>query len=160
MTWWLTFLALNILLEVAFRRFVPASHRQTYAQCHKDGTYYFAVIFWHWIWITAAIQSAVAPALAPDWQRVGGIVFFIAGHALLIWARRVNPFFVPVLAIPDYLIKTGPYAFMKDPGYVGMCFAAHGSLLLLGQWWAVFPVLAYQILILRRSVVEDRFLSR
>jgi protein-S-isoprenylcysteine O-methyltransferase Ste14 len=100
------------------------------------------------------------PGVAPLWQRPGGVVFFIFGQALAIWAKRVNPFFVPTLVQPDYLVKTGPYALMRSPGYVGMSLAAHGVLLLLGQWWAVFPVLAYQILILRRAIVEDRFLSR
>jgi protein-S-isoprenylcysteine O-methyltransferase Ste14 len=155
----MVFIALNVGLEVAFCRVVPASHRQAYAQCRKDGSYYLAVILWHWIWITAAIQSAVAPESVPDWQRIGGIVFFLTGHALLFWARRVNPFFLPTLVKPDYLVKTGPYTFTRSPGYVGMSLAAHGTLLLLGQWWAVFPVLAYQILILRRAIVEDRFLS-
>lgn len=158
--WWGVFFTLIIALEVAFRRVVPLEHRRRYARSPKGREYYLAIILWHLIWTTSAIQNLVAPAPAPTWQRIGGIVFFILGHALLFWARRVNPFFVPALVEPERIVKTGPYAFMEDPGYVGMAIAAHGPLLIFGQWWAVFPAAAYQILLLRRAIIEDRFLSQ
>jgi protein-S-isoprenylcysteine O-methyltransferase Ste14 len=159
--WWAAFIGLNILLEVAFRRFVSLEHRNNYTQCRKGCDYYAAVIAYHQIWIVAAIQQLVAPSNVPLWQRLGGVGMFAAGNALVIWARRVNPFFVPILIyVPPHLRATaGPYAFCSHPGYLGFALAAHGAFFILGQWWAVFPMGIYQGLLLGRTIIETRFLA-
>ncbi len=162
MIWWGIFIVLSVALEMAFRRVVPLEHRNNYARCRKGRDYYAAVILYHQIWIVAAVQSIVAGEAVPLWQRIGGAIFFILGNALVIWAKAVNNLFVPALIyVPPHLrVKRGPYAAMDHPGYCGFALAAHGIFFLLGQWWAVAPMLAYQLLILRRAIIEDKFLSQ
>lgn len=159
---WLAFVLLSVALEVAFRRFVPAENRRIYAQCPKDAAYWAAITLYHSIWIVAAIQAAVSPDSVAPWQQIGGAVFFVAGQAIVIWARAVNPMFIPALAyVPKRLrVTRGPYQIIDHPGYIGMAFAAHGLFLLLGQWWAIVPVGLYQGFLWRRMIVEDRLLSK
>lgn len=161
MIWWGVFLALNVMFEVAFRRFVPFVHRWVYVKCPKDGMYWLSFSLFHSIWIVAAIQNVIAPADTPRWQHLGGVAFFVAGNALLIWARAVNQLFTPTLiyVAPHLRVTHGPYRFCNHPGYIGMVIAAHGVLFILGQWWAIFPMIGYVTLIVHRITHEDELLS-
>lgn len=161
MIWWTIFIVIFGSATCAAYRFVPAEHRLNYAQCRKDGTYWSALFLSHSAWIVTAIQSAVAPSDFPAPIRIGGVLLLILGYTLQIWAWRVNYLFLPIIIyVPPHLrTKSGPYSFCKHPGYFGFILTAEGNFFLLGQWWALFPMVAYVVLILRRMIVEDRVLS-
>jgi protein-S-isoprenylcysteine O-methyltransferase Ste14 len=85
------------------------------------------------------------------------------GLGLVLWAMSVNRFFSPAVRIQQerghHLISEGPYRLVRHPGYLGMLVAALCSGPALGSWWAMIPIAAYILLILRRAAVEDRFLQ-
>ncbi len=81
------------------------------------------------------------------------------------WSRGpwpVNRFFSPVVRIQTehgyYLVTAGPYAFVRHPGYLGMCIAFPASAVALGSWLALIPAGACAFAALQRAALEDRYL--
>ncbi len=99
----------------------------------------------------------------PRVLQVAAVIVFAASIAWVIWATAVNRFFSPVVRIQTerghHLITTGPYRYMRHPGYIGMILGLPASALALGSWWSLVPALAYSLVILRRTALEDRFLT-
>jgi protein-S-isoprenylcysteine O-methyltransferase Ste14 len=160
MIWFIVLFILIGISTVCTLCFVPAEHLRQYAQCPKDRVYWLAAALWHLIWIAAAIQNTVAASGSQSFiLRMAGAAMVVSGFALVIWARRHNPFFIPTVVVPDYVVRTGPYRYMDHPGYYGMALGACGEFFLLGQSWAFFPTVAYLCLLIRRIKVEERLLS-
>jgi len=157
--WWTLFVSLNLLITVGSCTFIPQTYRKDYFKSPKDASCYLAALSLHGIWAIALVQSAVAPSVFPDWIRFSGAALFLAGNTLVIWARAVNPFFTVGIVVPDYIVKNGPYHWMKHPGFVGFALAADGTFFLLGEWWAAVPTLVYQCVLGYRAYLEDRTLS-
>jgi len=157
--WWILFISLNLLTVVASCAFIPQAYRERYFRCPKDATSYMAASLLHGIWVVALIQDTTGPSDFPDWIRFVGAGLFGAGNALVIAARSVNPFFLPTIIVPDYIVTSGPYRWLKSPGYIGLSLAADGAFFLLGQWWAALPTVAYQCVVGYRAYIEDRTLS-
>jgi protein-S-isoprenylcysteine O-methyltransferase Ste14 len=99
----------------------------------------------------------------PVWLQAAGLVALAAGFALAMWAMRVNRFFSSVVRIQSdrgqHVITTGPYAFVRHPGYVAGFLVTLASGFALGSWLAEallvipsVPGLVY------RAVTEDRVL--
>jgi hypothetical protein len=61
----------------------------------------------------------------PLWLWPVGLALFLPGAALLSWSMGVNPFFEKTVRIQTErghrVIDTGPYRFVRHPGYVGFC---------------------------------------
>ena len=93
-----------------------------------------------------------------------GLLFYVSGIALAIRALVVNRFFSPVVRIQEErghrLITEGPYRFVRHPGYAGMLLSFLGSGLVLGSWWSLLPLIPVVVLILRRTILEDRYLRK
>ena len=101
--------------------------------------------------------STMAPAL---W--VLGLVVFAPGALLFTWSMGVNPFFEKTVRIQSErghrVIDTGPYAFVRHPGYLGFVGWGLGTPLLLGSWWAFVPALASMVGLIIRTALEDQTL--
>ena len=100
--------------------------------------------------------------VVPDALRAVGVIGFAASFLFIVWAMRTNYFFSVVVRIQEErghrLVDTGPYAFIRHPGYLGMVLFAPCSGLALGSWISVAVASIYSLLILRRVVFEDGFL--
>lgn len=100
----------------------------------------------------------------PQPARAGGLALMFGAQCLLVWAVRVNRFFSPVVRIQaergHHVITAGPYRWVRHPGYLGSLVMCAGSGLALGSWWAMAPLIVPVIMLLRRAVIEDRFLRR
>ena len=57
------------------------------------------------------------------------------------------------------VISTGPYRFVRHPGYVGLCVFTLAEPLALGSWWAFIPGGLATILVIVRTVLEGRTLQ-
>jgi protein-S-isoprenylcysteine O-methyltransferase Ste14 len=96
----------------------------------------------------------------PAWlQWVGG-----AGLLLSLWmmdrAFRANTFLAPVVRIQaergHRVITTGPYAIVRHPMYSGALVMFFSTALLLGSWWGVAGAAVLSMLLVARTVMEDR----
>ncbi|MGY3611547.1 methyltransferase family protein, partial [Bradyrhizobium sp. Lot11] len=99
----------------------------------------------------------------PDWLQAVCLFTVAAGYALALWAMRVNRFFSSVIRIQadrgQYVVSTGPYAFVRHPGYTAgfLIIAASGPA--LGSWLAAALVVLFSLpFLLYRTITEDRIL--
>jgi len=103
--------------------------------------------------------STMSPLLWPI-----GLILFVSGAALLSWSMGVNPFFEKTVRIQTErghrVIDTGPYAFVRHPGYVGFSGWCVSAPLLLGSWWAFLPAILSVIGLVVRTALEDRTLRQ
>jgi protein-S-isoprenylcysteine O-methyltransferase Ste14 len=100
----------------------------------------------------------------PWWGCALGYALFIAGMAGLTWAESVNKFFEPTVRIQTdrghRVIETGPYAFIRHPGYASAFLFFLGIALALGSLWALIPAMLANLLLVLRTMWEDRTLHQ
>ena len=98
----------------------------------------------------------------PWWGCVLGYALLITGMVGLTWAESVNKFFEPSVRIQTdrghKVIDTGPYAIVRHPGYVSGFLVFIGMPLSLGSLWALIPAVLFCLLLVVRTVWEDRTL--
>ncbi|MGA7501761.1 MAG: isoprenylcysteine carboxylmethyltransferase family protein, partial [Isosphaeraceae bacterium] len=98
----------------------------------------------------------------PWWGCVLGYVLLVAGLAGMTWAESVNKFFEPTVRIQTdrghRVIDTGPYAIVRHPGYAFGYLLSVGMPLALGSLWALIPVILSSLLLVVRTVLEDKTL--
>lgn len=103
--------------------------------------------------------SVMSPLLWPI-----GLILFVLGAALFSWSMGVNPFFEKTVRIQaergHRVIDTGPYAFVRHPGYVGFFGWCLSAPLLLGSWWAFVPAILSVAGLVIRTALEDRTLRQ
>jgi protein-S-isoprenylcysteine O-methyltransferase Ste14 len=91
-----------------------------------------------------------------------GYVLLAAGIALGAWAQAVNRFFEPGVRLQrerdQHVISTGPYAFVRHPGYVSAIMLFVGLALALASWWALIPAAWASGLLVLRTSWEDALL--
>src|SRR5262245_49194806 len=100
----------------------------------------------------------------PGWLQ--GVCLFMvgSGYALALWAMRVNRFFSSVIRIQtdrgQHVVTTGPYAFVRHPGYTAGILIIVASGLALGSWLAAALVVIFSLpFLLHRAITEDRILQ-
>jgi protein-S-isoprenylcysteine O-methyltransferase Ste14 len=86
-----------------------------------------------------------------------------AGYALALWAMRVNRFFSSVVRIQtdrgQHVVSTGPYAFVRHPGYTAGILIIVASGPALGSWLAAALLVIFSLpFLLYRAITEDRIL--
>ena len=115
-------------------------------------------------WVIAGLDvgrfhwsDSVPPAL-----QVVGLVAFAAVFANWFWAMHTNPFFSAAVRIQrdrgHYVVSSGPYRFVRHPGYALFVLLGWGGSVALGSWWAVVPHLIVVAVFIRRAAMEDRVL--
>ena len=79
------------------------------------------------------------------------------------WAESVNRFFEPTVRIQTdrghRVIDTGPYAIVRHPGYLAAWFFFLGIPLSLGSLWAIIPAIFSCVILVVRTILEDRTLQ-
>ena len=99
----------------------------------------------------------------PLWLDLVGIALIAAGYAFASWALAENRFFYSVVSIRTdrghAVCDTGPYRFVRHPGYAGNIVALFGIVLALDSAWTLVPVALALIISVTRTVLEDRTLQ-
>lgn len=99
----------------------------------------------------------------PAWLSVVGHALYLLGFALIVWAEKVNKFFEPTVRIQTdrghVVIDTGPYAYVRHPGYVAATLIFVGFALALGSFWALVPAALVCLLLMLRTELEDQTLA-
>jgi protein-S-isoprenylcysteine O-methyltransferase Ste14 len=92
-----------------------------------------------------------------------GFIAFIAGFILSTWAMVENRFFSSVVRIQKerghVVCDTGPYQWVRHPGYLGGLISWTGIPLFVGSLWGYIPVLLIIILYIIRTRLEDQTLQ-
>jgi protein-S-isoprenylcysteine O-methyltransferase Ste14 len=114
--------------------------------------------------LVAGLDLRFGWTLAPGagWHWAGALAY-TAGLALSSWAMIANAFFSTAVRIQrergQKVCRSGPYRYVRHPGYVGFSLSALGLPILLGSWWALIPGLVATALMVARTVFEDRLLQ-
>jgi protein-S-isoprenylcysteine O-methyltransferase Ste14 len=153
-TVFMSWASLMLLYIVASAFLISYEHRISYARSPRDAAYYVS----NGLWWGVPLTWFLAPSAPSAWARASGAILFIVGASLLIWARRVNPFFLPVVREPQRVVKEGPYRFTRHPGYMGFIVMAEGSWMMLGHWTGVFPLCAYIAFLVAVARRENRII--
>jgi protein-S-isoprenylcysteine O-methyltransferase Ste14 len=92
---------------------------------------------------------------------VGGVVY-AAGLGIFSWAMLTNAYFSTAARIQadrgQTVCRTGPYRFVRHPGYVGAILQSPGISILLGSLWGLIPAAVAAVCIIARTVLEDHML--
>lgn len=95
--------------------------------------------------------------------QVIGYVAIVVGYAILVWAMLHNPFFEGGVRIQTdrghTVASSGPYRFVRHPGYDGMILQSFGTVLALASWWGLLAGLFASAVFVLRTILEDRTLQ-
>jgi protein-S-isoprenylcysteine O-methyltransferase Ste14 len=122
------------------------------------------LMFLHWA--VAGIDRGrlhLSDTVPPGLEAVAMALFALAWIAF-IWAMYTNRFFSSIPRIQSErghsVITAGPYRFVRHPGYTAALLAAVTSGIALGSWISTFIAPIALVLLLWRTMVEDRLLQR
>lgn len=91
-----------------------------------------------------------------------GFGLIAAGYALAVWALVENRFFSGVVRIQTErghaVCDSGPYRFIRHPGYAGNILPLPGIVLALGSVWTLIPAGFALLVVVVRTALEDRTL--
>jgi protein-S-isoprenylcysteine O-methyltransferase Ste14 len=100
--------------------------------------------------------------LSARWNVIGAVVLS-TGLALFGWAMIANAYFSTAVRIQrdrgHTVCRTGPYRFLRHPGYAGAVLQSIGTPLTLGSTWALIPGVTAAGLMIVRTSLEDRMLQ-
>src|SRR6201982_2421236 len=117
-------------------------------------------------WIIAGLDRGRLPWSdnVPLWLEVLAVYTIVGAYALVFWAMMVNRFFSSVVRIQSdrgqYVVTSGPYAFVRHPGYSAgiLILVTEGGA--LGSWLAAAFLIAITVpFLLYRVINEDRVLQ-
>jgi protein-S-isoprenylcysteine O-methyltransferase Ste14 len=92
-----------------------------------------------------------------------GVVLVLASQMFVLWAMASNSFFAATVRIQadrgHTVTSSGPYRFVRHPGYAGALVYTLLVPLVLGSWWTFIPAVLTVILIVIRTRLEDQTLQ-
>jgi len=101
--------------------------------------------------------SQVLPVL-----QMATFILIIVGLILSDWAMIENRFFSPVVRIQHErghtVVTTGPYRYVRHPGYAGGLLVNLLTPLMLGSWWGIIPAILTVAVTVIRTALEDKTL--
>lgn len=123
----------------------------------------FALFYFFGILLVAGLDERFGwtGSLAASWQVIG-FAGFILGYGLFSWAMITNAYFSTAVRIQTdrghQVCTTGPYRFVRHPGYVGASLQSLAMPLLFGSWWALIAGGTAVLLLILRTALEDKTL--
>ena len=99
----------------------------------------------------------------PLWLSVIGFVSIALGYAFAAWAVAENRFFYSVVVVQigrgHVVCDSGPYRYVRHPGFAGNILPLFGIVLALGSVWTLLPAVVALAISVLRTVLEDRTLQ-
>lgn len=97
-------------------------------------------------------------------QQVIAVAAVLVAHALVVWAMRSNRHFEGVARIQKdrnhKVVTTGPYAYVRHPGYVGMVVFNIATPFVLASRAALVPAAVVVLVLIARTALEDEMLRQ
>jgi protein-S-isoprenylcysteine O-methyltransferase Ste14 len=104
------------------------------------------------------------PAPFPAWSAWLAFVVMVLGSGLTYWGMKSNRFFSSHVRIQTErghcVVRGGPYAYLRHPGYAGTILFTLGSPVLLNSAVAFALAVAATVLTVVRTALEDSTLRR
>jgi protein-S-isoprenylcysteine O-methyltransferase Ste14 len=95
--------------------------------------------------------------------KVATLIVIVLGYILGTWAMVENKFFSGVVRIQEdrghRVVATGPYRFIRHPGYAGTLWVYLLMPILFDSLWAFIPALLLFGVVILRTSLEDRTLQ-
>jgi protein-S-isoprenylcysteine O-methyltransferase Ste14 len=114
--------------------------------------------------VTAGLDARFgwsAPIGSGLWGAALALAF--GSQMFVLWAMASNPFFAATVRIQDErghrVVSSGPYRFVRHPGYLGSLIYNLAIPLVLGSLWTFLPALLTIVLLAIRTRLEDRTLQ-
>jgi protein-S-isoprenylcysteine O-methyltransferase Ste14 len=99
----------------------------------------------------------------PDSVQLIGLALIFAGSMLGTWAMVSNRFFSSLVRIQTdrghTVVNSGPYRFVRHPGYAGNVLAWMASPVFFASYWAAIPAVVAIIVTIARTTLEDQTLQ-
>lgn len=93
---------------------------------------------------------------------ITGIIVMLIGQIIFLTARHQNNFFSSVVRIQKerghVVCDAGLYKLVRHPGYLGMILTLMGLPLITVSSWSIIPTLSAIILLILRTIFEDKTL--
>jgi len=103
-------------------------------------------------------------AAFPLWVNSLGLFLILFGYAFSSWAMLENRYFSSLVYIQmdrgHTVCDTGPYRYVRHPGYAGTFLSVIGIVLALDSLWTIIPALFALLVTLIRTTLEDRALLK
>jgi protein-S-isoprenylcysteine O-methyltransferase Ste14 len=99
----------------------------------------------------------------PLWVHLLAIALFLIGMVLASWALITNSYFSGTVRIQNdrgqKVINSGPYRWMRHPGYTGALLTYIATPFFLDSVWAFLPAAYLLVILVVRTSLEDRTLQ-
>jgi len=115
------------------------------------------------MWLVAGMDKRWngSPPL-PLALELAAFVVMVLGYLFSVWALLANKFFSAVVRIQKdrghTVVTTGPYRFVRHPGYAGGVFGYLVTPIALGKLWVYVPALLTIVAVVIRTALEDKTL--
>lgn len=115
-------------------------------------------------WVIAGLDARFgwSPEL-PDSIQLAAFVVSAAASLFSTWAMFANQFFSSHVRIQTdrghTVTRSGPYQFMRHPGYAGAIISWIAATVYFGSYWMAIPVALTVIALIIRTALEDRTLQ-
>ena len=121
------------------------------------------VLFVHWVIAGLDHGRFHWSDSVPTWLQWTSLIAVAAGYAVCLWAMRVNRFFSSIVRIQNdrgqVVVTTGPYVFIRHPGYLAGIVIVVASGPALDSWIAAAILVVSTLpFLLYRTATEDRVL--
>lgn len=125
-------------------------------------TIYGLLFFATWIVAGVDIGRFHWSDTVPLGLQIAGLVACGASCGLVWWATWENTYFSRVVRIQQdrghRVVSTGPYQYVRHPGYAAIIVVWPCTALALGSWWAMLPAAGIVLVYILRTALEDRTL--
>jgi len=95
--------------------------------------------------------------------KILALVFILAGYALGAYALIENRYFSGMVRIQTerghQVVSSGPYRWVRHPGYAGALLVYLGTPVFLDSSWAFLPAIFFMVALVIRASLEDRTLQ-
>lgn len=161
------FLGLIVVAMVYLWRVNPEifAARASFGKGTKSWDYFvvtIALLAFFAVLPVAGLDRRWTGAALPAWTMLLGTIALLLGFAVTAWAQGVNRHFEPTVRIQSErghgVISSGPYSFVRHPGYVAGSGMILGMALVLGSLWALVPAAIATATLMVRTLLEERTL--
>jgi protein-S-isoprenylcysteine O-methyltransferase Ste14 len=169
---WVFSIVTVLLVVIQLLLFAPKTDLARERFKPGPGTKWWDKLFWA---LYAPLFFAIVILACLDagrfmWSPVLPLVVYLISYLAYIysiylysWSMWVNPWFSSTVRIQtdrdQQVVQDGPYRYVRHPGYTAGILMALSTAVALGSLWALIPAGLVVLLLIIRTVLEDRTLQ-